>query len=150
PWNHGGGLPEHIIDYDDKLDAFGVAMTRRPRTTFGSCDSGAAAVEFALVFPPFVMFLVGILYVCLVVYSAASLRFAVQQAARCYSVNASQCGSASTAQNYAKTKYYGLSNPTFTASTPSCGYQVNATLTLALNAVFTSWNIPLSATACFP
>jgi Flp pilus assembly protein TadG len=125
-------------------------MNSQPRATIVSCDRGSAAVEFALVFPPFVMFLVGILYVCLVVYSAASLRFAVEQAARCYSVNASQCGSASTAQTYAQNKYYGLSNPTFTASTPSCGHQVSATLTLALNAVFKSWNIPLSATSCFP
>jgi Flp pilus assembly protein TadG len=125
-------------------------MIFQPRASVGSCESGTAAVEFALVFPPFVMFLVGILYACLVVYSAASLHFAVEQAARCYSVNASQCGSASTAQTYAQNKYYGVSSPTFTASTPSCGHQVSATLTLALNAVFTSWNIPLSATACFP
>jgi Flp pilus assembly protein TadG len=104
-------------------------------------------VEFALVGPPFIMLLVGIIGASVVVFSAASMQFAVEGAARSYSVNAS---SAETAQSYAQSLYSGVSSPTFTASTPSCGHQVNATLSLVLNAGMANWTVPLTATACFP
>ena len=39
---------------------------------------------------------------------------------------------------------------TFTASTPACGHQVAAAVTIQLEAVLTSVSLPLSATACFP
>jgi Flp pilus assembly protein TadG len=115
---------------------------QRPRPF--SCDSGTTAVEFALVGPPFLM---GIMYASVVVFSAASMHYAVEGAARSYSVNAS---SAAAAQSYAQSLYSGVSSPTFTASTPSCGHQVNATLSLVLNAGMATWTMPLTATACFP
>jgi Flp pilus assembly protein TadG len=121
-----------------------VAM-RGPRPF--SCDSGTTAVEFALVGPPFLMLLVGIMYASFVVFSAASMHYAVEGAARYYSVNAS---SATTAQSFAQNLYSGVSSPTFTASTPSCGHQVNATLSLVLNLGMAKWTVPLTATACFP
>jgi Flp pilus assembly protein TadG len=115
-----------------------------------TCDSGATAVEFALVLPTLAALIVGGLYTGLVVYSAAGLRNAVEQAARCYSVKPNQCGSVSATQTYAKSEYYGVDSPTFTASIQSCGHQVAATVTIPLIAVVTSLNVPLSATACFP
>jgi Flp pilus assembly protein TadG len=118
-----------------------------------SCDSGTTAVEFALVGPPFLMLLVGIMYASVVVFSAASMHYVVEAAARYYSVSsvtASQCGSATTAQSNAKTLYLGTGSPTFTASNPACGCQVNGTLNVVLNAGMAQWTIPLSATACFP
>ena len=96
------------------------------------------------------MLLVGGLYTGLLVYSAAGLHQAVEQAARCYSVNVSQCNSASAAQSYAQNSYYGVNTPAFTASIQACGHQVSATLSFVLNAAVTSFNVPLSATACFP
>jgi Flp pilus assembly protein TadG len=125
-----------------------MTVPRRPSIT--RSDSGNAAVEFALVLPALAMLIVGGLYVGLLVYSAAGLHYAVEQAARCYSVNISQCNSASATQTYALNNYYGVSSPTFTASTPSCGHQVSATLAFVLNAAVASWNVPLTATACFP
>ncbi|HEX3494082.1 MAG TPA: TadE family protein [Methylocella sp.] len=121
---------------------------QRPRPV--SCDRGTTAVEFALVASPFLMFLVGIMSASVLVFSAASMHFAAEAAARCYSVDAINCGSATTAQSYAQNLYYGVSSPTFTASTPSCGHQVNATLSLVLDAGMARWTVPLSATACFP
>ncbi len=109
-----------------------------------------------MVLPPFLMLLLGTMSGGVAVYTAASLHYAVEGAARCYSVNASQCGSATTAQSYAQNLYRGLGSPTFTASKPGCGYQVNATLNVVLNAGVkqnlapAQWTIPLSATACFP
>jgi Flp pilus assembly protein TadG len=107
-------------------------------------------VEFAIVLPPVLMLLLGTMSASFAVFTAASLHYAVEGAARCYSVNAGQCGSATTTQSYAQSHYLGLSSPTFTASTPSCGHQVNGTLNVVLNAGMAKWNIPLSATACFP
>jgi hypothetical protein len=83
------------------------------------------------------------------------MHFAAEAAARSYSVSGSsvnpgQCGSAATAQSYAQSQYLGVSSPTFTASSPSCGCQVNATLSLVLDAGMARWTVPLSATACFP
>ena len=123
-----------------------IAM-QRPRPV--SCDSGTTAVEFALVAPPFLMLLLGILSASVVAFAAASLHYAVQGAARYYSVSVT---SAAAAQSYAQSQYHGVSSPTFTASiiSPGCGHQVNATLSLVLDAGMAKWTVPLSATACFP
>jgi K+-transporting ATPase c subunit len=114
-------------------------------------DEGAtAAVEFALVLPVLIILIVGILYSGLVMYSIAGLHNAVETAARCYSVDSNQCGSASAAETFGESHYYGISAPTFSAAIAGCGHQVSASLNMALSAGITSWNIPLSATACYP
>jgi Flp pilus assembly protein TadG len=115
-----------------------------------TCDCGTTAVEFALVLPAVAALMVGGLYTGVAVYSAAGLHSAVEQAARCYSLNVSQCGSVSATQTYAQTQYYGVNSPTFTASIQNCGHQVAATVTIPLIAVVENLSVPLSATACFP
>lgn len=125
-------------------------MTGRRTASFKACQGGSTAVEFALILPALAALIVGGLYTSLLIYSAAGLHHAVEQAARCYSVNANTCGSGSAAQDYAQAQYHGIHNPTFTATLAGCGHQVSATLTLAFNAVVTQVNVPLSATACFP
>jgi Flp pilus assembly protein TadG len=125
-------------------------MAATGRARLWACDRGATAVEFAMVLPPLVMLMMGTMSACLLLFSATSLHYAVEQAARCYSVNATQCGSASAAQTYAKNNYRGLSKPKFTASTPACGHQVTATVSIALSVAIHSWKVPLTATACFP
>lgn len=120
------------------------------RQSLAACDDGSAAVEFALILPALASLLVGGIYAALVVYSAAGLHFAVEKAARCYSVNSAQCGTASATQTFAQSAYNGLSSPAFTASLQSCGHQVAATVTVPLVAVMVNLNVPLSATACFP
>jgi Flp pilus assembly protein TadG len=114
------------------------------------CTSGAAAVEFGLLLPGFAALLVGSLYASLMMYSAASMHYAVEEAARCYSVNGTTCSNASKTQIYAQGLYHGTNSPTFTASTPACGHQVGATMSFVLNMVVGKWTIPLSATSCFP
>jgi hypothetical protein len=103
-----------------------------------------------MVLPAVAALIVGGLYTGVVVYSAAGLHNAVEQAARCYSVNVGQCGSVSATQTYAQNQYQGVSSPTFTASIQSCGHQVTATVTVPLIAVVENLSVPLSATACFP
>lgn len=140
----------HLVDQHDQLDAFGLVMSPRQSRALLACDSGTTAAEFAIVLPAVAALIVGGLYTGIAVYSAAGLHTAVEQAARCYSVNGSQCGSDSATQTYAQSQYYGVNNPTFTASIQTCGHQVTATVTIPLIAVVENLSVPLSATACFP
>lgn len=117
---------------------------------FASSAEGTAAVEFAFVMPAFLALVVGTLAASILLYSNVSLQKAVEAGARCFSVSATQCGSASAAQNYAQSQYHGINSPTFTASTPSCGHQVVGTVTIQIEAVLTNLSLPLSATSCFP
>lgn len=125
-------------------------MRFRQPTAFMTRQSGATAVEFALVAPILFGLTIGGLWTGLVVFSAAGLHDAAEQAARCYSVNSSQCSTATQAQTFAKNAYYGISSPTFTASLQACGHQVAATVTVQLSAIVTDLNVPLSANSCFP
>jgi Flp pilus assembly protein TadG len=103
-----------------------------------------------MVLPALAMLLVGGLYTGLLMYSIAGLHNAVEQAARCLSVDAGRCGSTSAAQGYAQSNYFGAGSPTFTASVAPCGNRVSASLTFVLDAAVASWTIPLAATACYP
>jgi Flp pilus assembly protein TadG len=132
-----------------RMSRFGL-FERLARARFTACRRGSTAVEFALVFPALAALIVGGLYTSLLMYSAAGLHHAVEQAARCYSVNANLCGSSAAAQTYAQSQYFGIDTPTFTATAVGCGHQVTATLTIAFNAIVTPVKVPLSATACFP
>jgi Flp pilus assembly protein TadG len=116
------------------------------------CDRGATAVEFALVAPAFIMLMVGVLTGSLLLYTASSLHYAAEGAARCYSVNSASCSTSSATQTYALSHYYGPASPqpSFTASTPACGHQVVGTVTYILGGGTKTWSVPLSATACFP
>ena len=125
-------------------------MKRRLLHELARCERGGTAVEFALLLPAFASLIVGTLYAGLAVYSAAGLHSAVEQAARCYSVNATTCGSSSAAVTYAQSQYRGINSPSFTASTASCGHQVSGSVTVGLNDMFANLSIPLTATACFP
>lgn len=125
-------------------------MQQRGLNKFVRCKAGSTAVEFGLLLPAFASLMVGTLYAGLVVYSAAGLHSAVEQAARCYSVNATTCGSSSATVTYAQGQYHGINSPSFTAATASCGYQVSGSVTVGLNDVFANLSVPLTATACFP
>ena len=125
-------------------------MTRGHLRRFLVCDHGATALEFALVTPAFLALVLGGLSACALLYSTVSLQDAAERGARCFSVDSGTCGSASAAQTYAQGFYHGVGAPTFTASTPACGHQVAATLTLELAAVLANVSVPLTASACFP
>jgi len=114
------------------------------------CERATTAFEFALILPALAALLVGGLYGAIAVYSSAGLHTAVEQAARCFSVNSTQCSDTSSAQNYAQSEYVGAGAPVFTASLQSCGHQVSATVTIPLYAVVVDFSVPLSASACFP
>jgi len=123
-------------------------MRRRER--FLRDCHGTSAIEFAIVGPVFLAMVIGGFYMCLVLFSEGSMQLAAEAAARCWAINNTSCTSSSAAQTYATNSYYGSGSPTFTATKPSCGYQVVGTLTYGLNFYYTTTNVPLSVTACFP
>jgi Flp pilus assembly protein TadG len=114
---------------------------------------GAALVEFAALLPVFIALVFGVMQLGQLFWTQSALQHAVEMAARCASINAVTCGTATQIQSYAATQAYGLSLPatTFTATTPACGNQVAASydFTFPVAALITP-AITLTARACYP
>ena len=114
-------------------------------------EGGAAALEFGIVGPIFMLFMIGILYTCMMLFAQSSMQFAVEAGARCASVQTSVCTSSSSITTAAQNAYYGpLVSPTFTYATATCGHQVSSTTTFGYNFGYLNLSVPLSATACYP
>lgn len=128
-----------------------MSVKRRNARNFCYDCRGATALEFAILSPVFLMVTVGLVNLALLLYTAGSLQFAVEDAARCASVKTTICTSTSTIQVYASGKYFGPTvTPTFTATSPSCGHSVSATATYVMNIGVARYSVPLSAVACYP
>lgn len=114
-------------------------------------DSGATAVEFALVAPAAVMLLVGIMGLSLMLFSIGNMHFAVEAAARCASAIPTVCSSPAAIIAYANSRYAGaLVAPVFTYAPAACGNQVSASITYTLDVGLFQQSVPISATSCFP
>ena len=112
---------------------------------------GTAAVEFAMVAPAFIGLAVGTFYVCLCLFLTGSLHYAVEQAARCASVNTTVCSSSTAIVTYAQNNYFGPGGtPNFTYAAAACGKSVTASMSYVLDVGLRRFTIPVSATACFP
>jgi Flp pilus assembly protein TadG len=126
-------------------------MKRILRTRALKDARGTAAVEFALVAPAFIGLAVGTFYVCLCLFLTGSLHYAVEQAARCASVNTTLCSGSSAIVTYAQNNYFGPGGtPSFTYAAAACGNSVTATMNYVLDVGLRRFTIPVSATACFP
>lgn len=113
--------------------------------------SGTTAVELALVLPAFILMILGGMATASLGFAAASLNFAVEDAARCASVRTTVCTSAAAIRTYAEAHYSGPAiSPVFTYSTAGCGHTVSATGTFAFNVIPQLMNVPITATACYP
>ena len=114
-------------------------------------EFGGGAAEFAIVVLPFAALIFAIIHLCLLFYANQSLQFAAEAAARCYSVDSTNCGTTGAVQTYASGRYAGPNiGATFVADTTGCGHTVTGTGNYALNAVVISKSVPLTAKACFP
>ena len=113
---------------------------------------GSSTVEFALVAPILIMFIIGGMYLSMLGFTASSLRFAAQAGACCASINTTSCSNASTIQSYASSQFINITGnaATFTATTPTCGNKVAATVNFPLLTGISKITVPLSASACFP
>lgn len=120
-------------------------------------DRGASAAEFALVTIPFIGLVLAIIGSSMMFYANQSLQYATEAAARYYSVQTTNTGTAPTTtvvQTYASNAYTGPGiTPTFTAARGGCGangFQVTASATFPLNTGLINLSVPLKAHACFP
>ncbi len=124
-------------------------MATRP--TVMTDNRGAATVEFALVFPIFLVLLLGGFFCAFLLFTMGGLHYAVERAARCARVQTSVCSDATTTQNYAMAQFSGYGvTPTFTAASAACGQQVTGSTTFEFTIYIRTISIPLSATACYP
>jgi Flp pilus assembly protein TadG len=126
-------------------------MMRKNRKNLLTCDSGAAALEFAIVGPVFIMMLFGIVYLGMLLFSMASMQFAVEEGARCASVKTTVCTDSTATINYTKAAYYGpVSTPSFTYANAACGHSVTSSTNFSLFIGTATITVPLSAAACYP
>lgn len=117
----------------------------------GRDTRGATALELGLVLPMILILIVGLINTSLLASSISGMNFAVQEAARCFAVNKTTCASATAAANFAEARYVGPGvEPDFVANTTGCGHTVQATATYDLDVVFYHFELPLSASACYP
>lgn len=126
---------------------------------------GAAAVEIAIVFPVFMLILIGMITWGEVLWTQNSLAYAVAEAARCAATTPSTCGTTAQVQAYAASQAPapGISASSFTYQTGTSGnciastgaakyYQVNGTVTFSplFGNMLPMFNITLTAMSCYP
>jgi Flp pilus assembly protein TadG len=115
--------------------------------------AGSVAVEMAVVLPLVLLVIVGLMEFGRVLWTQATLDYAVEAAARCAVVNSVACGSTAQTQAYAVDRAAGLtlSPSTFSVATTSCGLRVSASLPVEFIAPgLLPYAITLTATACYP
>jgi Flp pilus assembly protein TadG len=111
---------------------------------------GTSAIEFALILPAFLAFVLGIFNCGLMLWTQLGMEHGVVEAARCATINPSACPDVPA---YAAQQAYDLNLPrtTFTLSAPACGNQVAASYQFHfVTLIFPQFNVPLSATSCYP
>ena len=114
-------------------------------------DRGSSALEFAIVGPVFICLVIGLIYGCMLLFSMASMQYAVEEGARCASVKTLVCTDSASTISYAQAAYYGpVATPSFTYATPACGHAVTGSASFGLDVGLYAFTVPLSATACFP
>lgn len=113
--------------------------------------AGTSAIEYGVILPVFVVFLLGIMDTGRLLWVYSTLHRATDAAARCASVNATACGTTAQIKDDAVQAAWGLSVTTsaFTVSSLGCGVQVSASyefkfVTPGLN------TLSLSASSCYP
>jgi Flp pilus assembly protein TadG len=112
---------------------------------------GVTAVEYALVLPAFAMLLLGVINTSQLASVISGMHFAVQEAARCSAVNSVACGDPNSTAAFARSRYAGPAvEPIFVATPQGCGHTVRATATFELNVAIMTFDVPLSAEACYP
>jgi Flp pilus assembly protein TadG len=79
----------------------------RQRPAVLSRSDGTAAVELAILAPLLLVFLLGIVEFGRLMWTQAALQFAVEAAARCYTIDTT-CTSVSATQAYASQQAFGL------------------------------------------
>lgn len=137
-------------------------MAFRGTWRFRSSRRGVAAIEYALLLPVLLLFVLGIIDVGRLMWTYTTLSRAVDAAARCGAINAdasspTACQNAAAIQARAVTEAWGLNitSSAFTVTRPSCGVQVNAvypfvSIIPGFGTAAPWGTLTLLATACYP
>src|SRR5208282_5549257 len=124
---------------------------------------GGPAVEFALLIPFLILLFLGIFEFGRAIWVQGIIDYAVEQAARCASINSTTCGSTSATRTYAAGQAAPLPNgssscpsgatcPVFTATQPSsgtCSGENEVTATYAFNFLSVG-SMPVFGASPFP
>jgi len=119
-------------------------------------ERGTSAIEFAIVGPVFIALVIGAIYLCMALFALGSLHYAVEEGARCASIQPTiggvqQCTSSTNIVSYTQGKYFGPSTaPTFTYAALTCGNSVSGSLNYVVNLGVKQVTVPMTATSCFP
>lgn len=116
-------------------------------------EGGAAAVEYAIVAPVFLMFVFGTLEAGRLIWLQVTLDRAVAMTARCAAVNTSVCGTTALMRTYAVAQAPGKAFPaaTFSMTSTSSNVCVSAAYSFSFVATYIyGASKPLTAKACFP
>lgn len=114
---------------------------------------GTVAVEYALILPALLLFVLGLMDTGRLLWTQTTLDRSVQAAARCGAVDTTTCGTTSEINAYAVTQAFGLTitSAAFSTTTPACGVQVTASVPFTFVIPWIGTNtITLSAAACYP
>jgi len=120
---------------------------------FGQASAGTTAIETAIIFPVFFLFLFAIIEAGTLFWTQSALQSAVEAAARCAAINTKVCGTTSAVQDYAASQVPGLvvSSTSFSVTTPGCGHQVSISYPFSsVVPQLIPWAITLNATSCLP
>lgn len=109
-------------------------MARAPRLSFIFRRSGTAAIEYAIVLPVLLLFVLGIIDTGRLLWTYVTIYRATEAAARCAAIaaavpTATLCTTSGQTQAYAVDAAWGLTTinaSAFTVSNPGCGMQVHA------------------------
>lgn len=126
-------------------------MARAPQPWLGLDQRGTALIEYAIIVPTLLLFILGIMDTGRLLFNYATLYRAVEAAARCGSINEVDCDTTAKIQTEAVDQAWGMTVATsdFTVTTPACGTQVAASYSFSFTIPGFS-AITLAPTACVP
>jgi Flp pilus assembly protein TadG len=112
---------------------------------------GAAAVEFAMTVPILLTIMLGIFEFGRMLWAQNALHYAVEQAARCRTIDVTTCDNVGDTQTYASTvSAYTFPTSAFSVTTPTCGNQVSASYAFQFVVSLFGTGPTLTAQSCFP
>lgn len=127
---------------------------------FRAARGGAMAAEFALVMPLLLVFSFGIIEFGRAMWMRSTMQSVVEAAARCYALDRAElttrlCDTAENVQGFAATTannagVASLTADNFTASSPACGRQVEASYDFQALVPAIPLSVTLTAKACRP
>lgn len=117
-------------------------------------SSGAAASEFALVVPFFIVLVFGTINTGIAMSAVTQIHYAAERSARCLATTVSSACTKAAIDAYAKGHYNGPGLTAFAFSSPTtdpaCGKQVTGTGSYEILTGLDSTAVTISATACYP